>query len=980
MRQSRAPAVRRATLIVLSAAGPATATSLLSPTGHFLNDLGQPYPTDPRLQFDSRLMFRNTINGGAIAIGNEWILHAYHAQFPAGTGGVDGYVGRLMDQFDNDGNFVATYRVVASREDFAVDYAVFKVERLDGSPANLGVWVDPRELYPATRDVAIWGSFGPQSVTIGPMGEPIQTPPHPRLVKWGTIGADRASFPGLPSDVQEVPGDSGSGIFVRDGFNLRLAGTVGSPLTPQVRQTIEQWVGQMGGVLARYPLQVGTFATSRGGAASDWFDAPAWSGGVPGASDDAWIDQHGGAIISSPGAVAGNLYIGVGQHGLSGVGSLEIGTGGELTVGRLMLGVTEGLSTPAVGTVSQSGGTAQVGSAVIGYRGEGSFLQSGGTFSVADDLVVARDIGSRGLVAASGASAHISAGAVVVGREGTGTFEQSAGSVHVAGDLTLGRFENGVGRYLLSGGSLSVGSNLFIGASAGSSGSLQISGGSAEAAQLILSRGRVELTGGAATFAYASMLPTAALRLESGTLSLIEGGTLPGTVDFAGGTATFAAGGLTDLSGGLLLNSGSAALHASPGSLVVLPEGVTASNFGTVTAPGAIVHTSGGTIEIGAGTHLTLYGAIRDFVRVEGSLIATAGIRGSDITLLRGLDVAAGGTLDLGAGGNAFVSVDSRNDGGVFRAASIRMAGGATYAQTAGVTELGITRITPAGSISVSGGTFSAGSVELRGTLLQSGGRIAVAGSTELTGRFEQTGGIARIGAVVSTNPPATAGIRVEGAALEVESMRMPLLQLGSGGVVSIDPSEVSSTTSVLRGLEIAGGASPVGTLDLGRELLVVHYGTFSPIDPLTQAVAAGHAGGTWAGPGITSSAAAAAPNLLAVGIAQASDLGVSAFGDYTLPGPAVLMRLTLAGDANLDGTVSIADFSRLAANFNFLGGWDRGDFNYDGTTTIADFALLAANFNRQLARGPANVPEPATLGAAGSVFTLVLSRRRRRG
>lgn len=974
-------------------ASPAGAASLRFAGGAFLNDPGQAYPTDPRLQFDSRLLFRNTINGGAIAIGSEYVLHAYHAQFPATPGGVDGYVGRLMDQFDNDGNFLATYRVVASREDFGVDYAVLKVERLDGAPADLPVWVDPRELYPATNDIAVWGSFGPQSVTIGPLGEPIQSPPHPRGVKWGTIGADRASFPGLPSDVQEVPGDSGSGIFVRDGFNLRLAGVVGSALTPAVRQTVEQWVGQMGGTLTRYPLQVGSFATARLGGAGDWFNPLGWSAGLPTVSGVAWVDDDATVSVADPGATAASLMIGVGQHGLLGRGTLTVGTGGALSVGSLLLGVTEGGGALATGAVDHVAGVVSVDSAVIGYRGVGLYTHAGGTLTVTGELTIARDPGSAGSLLLSNAAAPLlSAGRVVVGREGAGTVQQEAGAAQVASDLILGRFEGGAGRYTLSGGSLSVGSSLIVGAAPGAVGTLTVSNGSATAAQLVLSRGLVELSGsGAASFAYASTLPATTLRVAGAELTFVEGGNFAGEIDFANAAGTLTTGGLTDLASAQLFNVGSASVVVRPGGLLVLPAGVSGATFGAVEATGAVVHTSGGTIEIGASTHLAFYGTLRDFVHVEGSLLATPGVRGTDITLLKGFNVAAGAALDLGGGGNAFVSVHSGNHGGVVRAGSMRVAGGATFAQSAGASELGVARVTAVGTIDLSGGTFTADSLELRGLFLQSGGTMTVAGVTELTGRFEQTGGSASLAAVIPTNPPAAAGASVSGgASLRVDSIRTATLHLADGRV-SLDPIGVSNVTSVLRSLSMAGGGAPVGTLDLGHELLAVDYTGASPLLELSQAVAAARGAGAWAGPGITSSAAIASPSLYAVGIAEASELGATQFGDYSLVDPtnpsapitAVLLRLTLAGDANLDGAVSIADFSRLAANFNLPGGWTTGDFDYDGTTGLADFALLAGHFNRNIgAAGVADgarVPEPATLGVAGSGITWALLHRRRR-
>jgi hypothetical protein len=85
-----------------------------------------------------------------------------------------------------------------------------------------------------------------------------------------------------------------------------------------------------------------------------------------------------------------------------------------------------------------------------------------------------------------------------------------------------------------------------------------------------------------------------------------------------------------------------------------------------------------------------------------------------------------------------------------------------------------------------------------------------------------------------------------------------------------------------------------------------------------------------------------------------------------------------LPGDANFSGSVDIADFATLAANFNAPGEmfWYDGDFNDDLTVGIADFSLLASNFNLSAARSPMVIPEPSAFFAVACVLPWLFRRR----
>jgi hypothetical protein len=164
-----------------------------------------------------------------------------------------------------------------------------------------------------------------------------------------------------------------------------------------------------------------------------------------------------------------------------------------------------------------------------------------------------------------------------------------------------------------------------------------------------------------------------------------------------------------------------------------------------------------------------------------------------------------------------------------------------------------------------------------------------------------------------------------------------------------------------------------------------------------------GSSAGDWQGAGITSDVAIADPGNRALGYALSGDLLGASGGTFMgnqVDGSSVLVRMTLTGDATLDGQVDFTDLARLAQHYNSAGsaiGWLDGDFNYDGQVDFLDLSLMAqhyntalpsaaalagapAGFETELARAfaAAAVPEPGSCVVAGAALVGLLARRRR--
>ena len=191
---------------------------------------------------------------------------------------------------------------------------------------------------------------------------------------------------------------------------------------------------------------------------------------------------------------------------------------------------------------------------------------------------------------------------------------------------------------------------------------------------------------------------------------------------------------------------------------------------------------------------------------------------------------------------------------------------------------------------------------------------------------------------VVSVNVAAAGAASVAFA----DTQRLGALTIGAGGVARLAPG--GSRALTVASITLTGN----GTLDLADNSLIVDYTGPSLLPQVRLALTGGYASGSWNGPGINSSTAATTPDR-ALGYAEASDLFTTfpaPFAGQQVDDTSVLVRYTRYGDADLNRTVNLNDFNRLAANFGQTPRrWSQGDFTFDGIVNLDDFNRLAANF-----------------------------------
>jgi hypothetical protein len=230
---------------------------------------------------------------------------------------------------------------------------------------------------------------------------------------------------------------------------------------------------------------------------------------------------------------------------------------------------------------------------------------------------------------------------------------------------------------------------------------------------------------------------------------------------------------------------------------------------------------------------------------------------------------------------------------------------------------------------------------------------------------------------------------KIGAGTVEMNNVRAAALNV-NGGTVKIRPGGNSNASaSNVTALTIAGATDAwTAKLDLNDNSMVVDYTGSSPFATIQNQLKQGYANGAWTGNGISSAAATAASSTstrTALGYAEASEVFTSfpaTFKGQTVDNTSVLIRYTLSGDADLNGTVDTVDFNLLAVSFSQTGkDWYHGDFDFSNTVDTIDFNLLASNFSKSIAGSNVGslVPEPSILGLLAAVPLCTTRRRKAR-
>jgi hypothetical protein len=204
------------------------------------------------------------------------------------------------------------------------------------------------------------------------------------------------------------------------------------------------------------------------------------------------------------------------------------------------------------------------------------------------------------------------------------------------------------------------------------------------------------------------------------------------------------------------------------------------------------------------------------------------------------------------------------------------------------------------------------------------------------------------------------------GGSLTATYVRSSTLSIAAGTTATIRANPTATAgTSKVSNLLIAGTTDTwTGKLDLTNNDLIVQSTAANAAGDLariTNQLKQGYNNGTWMGTSGIASSTAAPGHALGVLLNNNEQGGTifSAFDGLAVDQNSILIKYTLNGDTNLDGSVGVADLGAVASHFGATAGmtWGQGDFDYNGTVDVADLGALATTYGQSYASGGAVAP-----------------------
>ncbi|MFO1198003.1 MAG: choice-of-anchor D domain-containing protein [Burkholderiaceae bacterium] len=377
-------------------------------------------------------------------------------------------------------------------------------------------------------------------------------------------------------------------------------------------------------------------------------------------------------------AVGGDVVLGAGNDFFAGEpggkGTFEHSGAGSVTVtGSVILGQAASIG-GGHGTYLLSGGTLSIGNdLIVGQGGTGTFTQTGGVVNVSTNapgafLTIAEAAGSTGSYSIGNGQLHVD-GTILIGANGTGTMTVSAGAIVTTNYLDVGFFgTTGNGTLNVNGGAITVANNLVVGNPLGNVGTVNHSAGSIQVNDTFfgvgIDQGTYKMTGAGASLVVVNSVYVG----NAGGTGLFEQSA--GSVQIGGALVigqTAGAVGTYTTSGGTTTVTGAVVLAANPGATGTLNVSGGALSAASITVnAGGTLNYSGGSLALGGGAG-TLDNAAGGQVNFSGAgqRVLDARLQNSGaVTLSTNAQVnvlaQTGGTIALG-GNTLSVAKDYTN-------------------------------------------------------------------------------------------------------------------------------------------------------------------------------------------------------------------------------------------------------------------------------------------------------------------------------